>query len=196
MSCCGNNSIANTQIGAYSKGLGQMDPATIAAIQQAFVHAKDLWKDMEQIFGIGAGRHEADVITPLQNDVTQVALVPAAAMTDTADQHSCSDFQQMLGALNAAESQFKNFIKNTTWQDGRAAQQALYWLTGTQGTNVGQPPYFALIKADFITAMNAKNCSGGIGGGIGGIITNPDGSMNWPVILGGAGLLYAISRRK
>ena len=61
MACCSQTN----GLGGLGAGEGGgVDPATITAIVQAVVHAKDLWNDIKAIFGIGAGAREADAITP------------------------------------------------------------------------------------------------------------------------------------
>lgn len=191
MSCCGN--------GGWGLGLGQTDPVTIGAIGSAITHARDLWNDIKAIFGIGAGAREADVISPLQNQITNTVLVHAAEMTTNPEGYTCTQFQQQLGAINSAYTQYKTYLTTTDWQDGRAAQQALWWLTGIEGTP-GQEPWFKIITDDFREAMAAKCSVGGIPGGPilgpGGIFFDTEGNVNWPVIALAGGAIYMLSRKK
>lgn len=166
-------------------GLGQIDPATILALQQAFVHAQDLWQDIQKIFGIGAGRMEADVVVPVQNQITEQILAPVGAYLEGVRGGTivatCAECTTWRTQLVAAETKWLSYLHTTQWQDGRAAQQAEATLK----------PIFDSQKAELQQCITAK--CGVIGGG--GIITNPDGSVNWPIIAAGAGILYALTRR-
>ena len=180
MPCCLTNGLG---------GLGQVDPATIAAVQQAVVHAKDLWNDIQRIFGIGAGHHEADAIVPLQNQITNNVLVPVGAFleatrTGADTSGTCTQFQTDLAQVKAAQTQWLTFLHNTQWQDGRAAAQAESDLK----------PIFDSQITELTKFVSQKCGVSGLPGG--GIITNPDGSTNWPIIAMGAGLVYMLTRRK
>lgn len=176
MPCCTNGG-----------GLGQIDPATIVAVQAAFVHAKDLWDDIKGIFGIGAGAHEADAITPLQNQITTQILAPVSdfltGVHNGTINPSCAEVQTWQTQVIASEQKWLDFLHKTQWSDGRAAQQAEATLA----------PYYRNAKTDLQTLAQSK--CGVIGGG-GGIFTTSTGAMNWPLIAAGAGLLYMISRKK
>jgi len=167
-------------------GLGQLDPATLLAINSAFVHAKDLWNDIKAIFGIGAGAREADAIVPLQNQIHTTILAPVGdyleGVRNGTIQATCAECTTWRTQLVAAETKWLEFLHNTQWQDGRAAQQAEATLA----------PIFKSQKDELQACINAT-C--GIIGGGGGIITNPDGSVNWPIVAAGAGLLYALMRK-
>lgn len=168
-----------------TNGLGQLDPGTMFAINEAFVHAKDLWEDIQRIFGIGAGRREADVIVPLQNQIEAQILAPVgdflATVRNGTYNPTCADCTTWLSQIKAAESKWLSYLHTTQWQDGRAAQQAEATLK----------PIFDSQKAELQQCVTAK--CGVIGGG--GIITNPDGTVNWPIIAAGAGILFALMRK-
>jgi hypothetical protein len=174
---------------SQTNGLGQIDPATILAVQEAFVHAKDLWEDIEKIFGIGAGRHEADVIVPLQNQVTQQILAPVGDFLERVRTNqvvaTCAECTTWRTQLVAAETKWVSYLHTTQWQDGRAAQQAEATLA----------PIFKSQKDELQLCINAKCGVVGGGGGPIPIITNPDGSINWPIVAAGAGLLYALMKK-
>jgi len=167
-------------------GLGQIDPGTILALQEAFVHAKDLWEDIEKIFGIGSGRHEADVIVPLQEQITQQILAPVGDFLERMRTNqitaTCAECTTWRTQLVAAETKWLTYLHNTQWQDGRAAQQAEATLA----------PIFKSQKDELQVCINQK-C--GVTGGIGSILTNSDGTTNWPLIAGAAGLIYALTRK-
>lgn len=170
-----------------TNGLGQLDPATLMALNQAFVHAKDLWEDLEKIFGIGAGRREADVVVPIQEQITAQILAPVGDYLErvrtgqvVATCAECTTWQKQ---LLEAEAKWLAFLHTTEWMDGRAAQQGEATLK----------PIFDSQKAELAQCVAAK--CGITGGSLPGI-TNPDGSINWPIVLGGAGLVYALTRRK
>lgn len=166
-------------------GLGQVDPATIMALQQAFVHAKDLWEDIKQIFGIGAGAREADVIVPIQNQIHQQILAPVGDFLERVRTNqvnpTCADCTAWRTQLVEAETKWLAYLHNTEWQDGRAAQQAEATLA----------PIFKSQKDELQVCINQK-C--GLTGG-GGIFTTSTGETNWPIIAAGAGILYALMRK-
>jgi hypothetical protein len=173
---------------SQTNGLGQIDPATVLAVQEAFVHAKDLWDDIQKIFGIGAGRHEADVIVPLQNQVTQQILAPVGDFLERVRNHSyttnCAECTTWRTQLVAAETKWLSYLHTTKWADGRAAQQAEATLA----------PIFKSQKDELQQCVTAM-CGGAAGGTGGGIFTTPDGSTNWSMIAAAAGLLFAITRK-
>jgi len=172
---------------SQTNGLGQVDPATILAVQQAFVHAKDLWDDIKAIFGIGAGAREADAIVPLQNQIQAQILAPVSefltSVRNGTVHPTCQEYQTWRSQLVATEQKWLDFLHKTTWADGRAAQQAEATLA----------PYFTPMKSEL--QQGIQQYCGVIGGG-GGIITNPDGSMNWPIIALAGGAIYMLTRRK
>ncbi|MCI0617653.1 hypothetical protein L0244_32165 [bacterium] len=166
-------------------GLGQLDPATLLALNSAFIHAKDLWDDIKAIFGIGAGAREADAIVPLQNELTTQIIAPVSdfltGVNNGTITPSCSELQTWKTQVVNAEIKWLEFLHKTQWQDGRAAQQAEATLA----------PYWQNAKTDLQKYIQQK--CGTLGGGI---ITTPTGELNWPVIAIGAGAIYMLSRRK
>lgn len=175
---------------SQTNGLGGLGQIEVEAIAAAYTHAKDLWEDFQKMFGIGAGRMEADVIVPLQNDVHREVLAPVGDFLEKVRTNqlvpTCTDCTNWRAELLAAEKQWLNYLHSTQWQDGRAAQQAENTLA----------PIFKSQKDELLACVTAK-CGGVIGGGgLPPIFTNPDGSTNWPIIAAGAGLVYALMRRK
>jgi hypothetical protein len=164
-------------------GLGQIE---VLALQEAYVHAKDLWEDIKQIFGIGAGAREADVIVPLQNQIHQQVLAPVGDYLERLRTHqitgTCAECTQWKAQLVAAETQWLTYLHTTEWQDGRAAQQAEATLA----------PIFKSQKDELQVCIN-NMCS--VTGGGGGIFTTPTGETNWPIIAAGAGILFALMRK-
>ena len=179
----------------YLIGLGQIDPVSMSL---AIADAKHLWDDLLKALGIGAGRREADVITPLQDKLTATVLVPTVEMGSHPELHTCAEMQKELADLNAAYSQFKTFLTTTKWADGRAAKQALYWLEGGVAPpgSEGQQPTAYLVKRDFTEDVQQKCGTGTIGGTIGGILTTPTGEVNWPLVAAGGAVLYFLVRKK
>src|SRR5215475_9951114 len=64
----------------YPVGMGQLDPIAIGSI---FTEATALWNQLENALGIGAGRREADIVTPVQNKVQQQVIAPVYAFVDS-----------------------------------------------------------------------------------------------------------------
>ena len=169
-------------------GLGQVDPGTMMALQEAFVHMKDLWEDIQRIFGIGAGRREADVIVPIQEQIAEQILAPVGDYLERLRNNQspvvCNELTTWNTQLLQAETKWLTYLHTTQWQDGRAAQQA----EATLG------PIFKSQK-DELQKYITQKC-GGVGGGPGGgIFTTPTGETNWPLIAGAAGLLFALTRK-
>lgn len=168
-----------------STGLGQLDPATLFAINEAFVHAKDLWEDILNIFGIGAGAREADVVVPVQNQLVETVIAPVSDFLTKVNTGeitpSCVQLQTWQSQIISAEKKWLDYLHKTEWQDGRAAQQAEATLA----------PYFTNAKQDLQKYID-QYCKGTIGG----IFTTPEGTINWPVIGIGAGIVYLATRRK
>lgn len=170
-------------------GGGGIDPATITALMQAFVHAKDLWNDIQQIFGIGAGRHEADIIVPIQNQLTNTILAPVGDFLQQVRTGlhvpTCTECSTWLGQLKQAQTSWLNYLHNTQWQDGRAAQQAEATLA----------PIFKSQLDELQQCVTAKcGTAAGGGGSVGAIFTNTDGSVNVPMVALSAGILYALMK--
>lgn len=174
-------------------GLGQFDPGTItasvSAIDTAVTDAKSAWDALEAALGIGAGRREADVIVPVQNKIVETIIAPVSdyltSINNGTHTPTCNELQMWLGAVTQAKRSWDNFLYNTTWQDGRAAQQAAatlqpYWTNATNDLN------------KYIT----QYCTG-ISATIGSIFTTPTGQTNWPVIgLLAVGTYFLVGRRK
>jgi len=169
-------------------GLGQLDPGSLALeINTMIAAARSFWDSLVRSLGIGAGRREADVITPLQDKITNTILAPAVQMGINKQNYTCTDMRKMLGVVQQARIEFKAFLTNTTWQDGRAAQQALVWLEGPLPASTSGA-WFHQVENDFSGEVTLK-CGSGGGGGIppGGNVTGSDAML--PVLLGAALLI-------
>jgi len=170
-------------------GLGQLPDLNLigSGITSAFSEAKALWTSLENALGIGAGRREADVITPLQNRILSSFLAPATTFIEEVKggqlTPTCAQVQQWNALEVSTKTQWLNFLHNTHWTDGRAAQQAEATLQ----------PYFTNIENDFLNFTN-QYC-GGLSS-ITGVFTTPTGQLNWPIIALGAGLAYALFKKK
>jgi len=144
-------------------GLGQLDPGSLALeINTAIATAREFWESILKIFGVGAGRMEADVITPLQTKITNTVLVPAVDMGTHPEQHTCQEMLQMNSLITHAHDEFKSLLVNTQWVDGRAAQQAMVWLEGPLPASVQNPSWFHQVQVDFAGEVADKGCMGGI----------------------------------
>lgn len=86
-------------------------------VMAAFAKA---WNSIENIFGIGQGRHEADVIVPLQNAVGN-RLAEIVSAQDRAGVTALQDFYQ---ELNVIAFEFEKFLRDPQFTDGRASAQA------------------------------------------------------------------------
>lgn len=176
---CGPDTVAGVM-----QGLSGLAQAEVLDVSSAITHARDLWRDIERLFGIGAGRREADVIVPLQNDVHRTLIAPVSDfLTQYKVDHAatCAELQQWKARVVQGETQWLSFLHTTQWQDGRAAMQGEATLK----------PYFDNAKHDLDTFIEDK--CGTIGGGI---ITDEQGNLNWPVILGIGGIALLALRRK
>jgi hypothetical protein len=85
---------------------------------------------ISRLLGIGAGRMEADVIVPIQNEVVASVIGPASAYltpgqtTPDTSQLTQQDLDVIQQALEKTERVWLDFLHNTSWKDGRAANQA------------------------------------------------------------------------
>jgi hypothetical protein len=168
-------------------GMGQMDySGAISDLSSAITQAKQMYDQLLAALGIGAGAREADMITPLQNQITNTVLVPAVNMGEN-PQATCADLVSMQRNIQTAHDQFQFWLTNTHWADGRAAQQALSWLNGPLPASASQaaPSWFHQVQSDFTNTVVQK-CGSAYGGSI---ITLPGGfTIGSNVLLIGAGL--------
>lgn len=149
----------------FLSGLGFTDPATLATEVSSIIEwGKQEWEDIQAALGIGAGRREADVIVPMQNQITNTVLVPAVDMGTHSEQHTCTELLQMQGAITNAAAQFNHFLDNTVWQDGRAADQARFWLSGPLPATVTNPSWFHQVQSDFAGEVYSAGCGSGVFG--------------------------------
>jgi hypothetical protein len=178
--------------------MGQIDVGAFAGV---LAGAKVAWDNLVQALGIGAGRKEADIITPIQNKIVNEYIAPIYAFDDAVLNHDqpvdCNEARSFLASITTAEQQWLNYLHLTKWVDGRAATQAEATLQ----------PYFTNCKRDLNTII-AKKCStviGNIGGDVGdaigtivsSITKTSTGETNWPIILAvGAGLAFVFLRKK
>lgn len=127
-------------------GLGQIDPVTLTA---AISEAASLFSQIEAALGIDAGSHEANIIVPVQNAVVNSVIAPVSAFLNSVNTGThvptCQELQTWLSEVKAAYTQWENYLHNTHWVDGRAAQQAestlaSYWTNATNDLNkyIGQ----------------------------------------------------------
>jgi hypothetical protein len=111
--------------GPMLNGLGQIDPVTLTA---AITEASNLFAQIESALGIDAGSREANIIVPVQNAVVNSVIAPVSAFLTSVNQGThvptCQELQTWLTEVNNAHTQWENYLHNTQWRDGRAAQQA------------------------------------------------------------------------
>lgn len=81
---------------------------------------------IENFFGVGAGRREANQIVPVQNQVHYNVLKPIAEAVNAPYKAQLTQGQlgTMLDALLNVKQRWLDFLHNTQWSDGRAAVQA------------------------------------------------------------------------
>lgn len=176
------------------RGLGQLDPGSLALeINTMLASARAFWDSLVNALGIRAGAREADVITPVQDKITSTVLAPAVQMGTNPQNFSCTDMRKMLGVVQQARIEFKAFLTNTTWKDGRAAQQALVWLEGPLPAS-SSGAWFHQVENDFSGDV-AEKCGTGGGGAIppGGKVTGASSVL--PLILGALFILPKLAGR-
>jgi hypothetical protein len=170
-------------------GLGQIDPTSAAL---AIADAKHMWDDLINALGIGAGRREADVVTPVQNRIFNGSVAPLVdyltAIHNGSVKVDCTTLTSDLAVMDAAEKQWLSFLHDTKWQDGRAAQQGEATLA----------PWFTNTRADAkkVLTDDCGSIATGIPDAIGKIFTTSTGDTNWPMIAGIAGVAFMLIRRK
>ena len=166
-------------------GLGQIDPVTLTA---AITEATNLFNQIESALGIDAGSHEANIIVPVQNAVVNSVIAPVSAFLTSVNNGThvptCQELQQWQQEVNAAHTQWENYLHNTHWTDGRAAQQAdatlaSYWTNATND----------------LAKYVAQYCGVGVTGGI---LVNPvTGQLNTTTLaLIGVAAYFLLSKKK
>lgn len=111
---------AQRGLDGYS-GLGQADPATMAAAAQS---ANDMFKKILGMIHIGQGRMEADQIVPIANGITNNIFAPLSKALEHGDSLSYGELTSMWETITNTEDQWLSMLHGTTWSDGRAAAQA------------------------------------------------------------------------
>lgn len=151
-------------------GLGQLpgvDPTTaaITGISQALAQAKALYTSLLTALGIGAGAREANIIVPIQNQITNNVLVPCVNAGEAFNQGSsnvtCATLLAWQRAVQTAHDQFQAWLTGTHWADGRAAQQALNWLNGPLPASATQPSWFHQVQNDLGNTISQHCTTGG-----------------------------------
>jgi hypothetical protein len=147
-------------------GLG-IDPVTAATAGQKAI---EFIAKVEDFLNIGPGRREADMIVPFQNDVGNLVLAPVSAALDSGIEYSHDEWVQMYNALVTTEAAWLKFLRNTEWDDGRAAVQAEATLA----------PYFAEFKPELLAHIEAT-------GGIFAWLQTDVGGVTVPIVSGPGG---------
>jgi hypothetical protein len=166
-------------------GLGQIDPVSLAL---EISTALKTWQQLLVTLGIGAGAREADVIVPVQNKIVASVIAPVSDFLTSVNNKThvptCSELQTWLSEVTQAKTQWLNYLHNTAWKDGRAAQQAEATLA----------PYWTNATND-LNKYIVQDC-GGIGS-IGSIFTDASGQTNWTMIaLAGVAAYVLLGKRK
>lgn len=135
--------------------------AGVSALKNFVTQAKQLWHDLEDALGIGAGRREADVVVPVQNEVVSRIITPVSAYLTSINNGTitptCTDLRVWYAQVLDAENSWLHFLHDTQWIDGRAADQAESTLL----------PYWTNAKRD-LQKYESQYCGtfGGVFGGM------------------------------
>jgi hypothetical protein len=162
--------LMSTPIGGSAEGI-------ISALGAAVQFTKQIVSEFEQMFGIGAGRREADVITPYQNQFGQIL---ASAVSLMADPNYNRDpvalqaiYSIIYNAYQAFDVKLCGYPTFSQWPDGRAARQA-HADFGSGGKFFDTPAFLASIKQKFYEAGGEAlvvqrdfNPAGGVGSMLG-----------------------------
>ena len=116
------------------------EPYSKMALQMVSTFQK-AWNTIEGWFGIGTGRREADVISPVQNGVIDrlaeilrvTGISPPAPMQVTTLQ-----LQNFIVELQQTRAEFIRFVQDPHFTDGRASQQALNDVIPLIDDNIGK----------------------------------------------------------
>jgi len=168
------------------------EPITRTAIQ--------VMQAIEQFFGVGQGRREANQIVPIQNEIHYNVLAPIAEAVNAsyASGLSQSQLQQMLDALLGTKDYWLHFLHDTEWSDGRAAVQAeetLAFLFEDQERKIRQllpnAPYWNTVEPPEVIPVGGGTTTGpgtrpGTGYQTGGLNILRTSSSILPWILAGA----------
>lgn len=183
MPCCTDVNGLNAY-GPMLRGLGDID---MGALTIAINDAKRAWEGFLAALGVGAGRMEADVIVPLQNQITAQTIVPVSAFLNSINTGqitpTCTEIRKWQLDVATAEGKWLGFLHNTEWKDGRAAQQGEATLA----------PYFTNANRD-LAKYEAQYC--GILGGGGGGIETPFGNISLPMLALAGGAIYLLMKRR
>ena len=127
---------------------------TVGSTAIKFINTVESW------FGIGAGRREADEITPTQNQLQTAIISPIYAQMANGTAMSCGTIATLYLSAFKAWQQWMHFLHDTSWSDGRAAVQAEATLApyfntilGSDSGAAGQYPQGGLEQI-----FNAKQC--------------------------------------
>ena len=145
----------------------------INALGQAVQFTKQIVSQFETMFGIGAGRREADIITPYQNQWGQILASAVSLMADPNYNNDPVSLQAIYSivynAYQAFDVKLCGYPSFSQWPDGRAAKQA-HADFGTGGKFFDTPAFLNSIKQKFYDAGGQAlviqrdfNPAGGVG---------------------------------
>ena len=162
--------------------------AAINALGQAVAFAKQIVSQFETMFGIGAGRREADIITPYQNQWGQILASAVSLMADPNYNRDPVSLQAIYSivynAYQAFDVKLCGYPSFSQWKDGRAARAA-HADFGSGGKFFDTPSFLASIKQKFYDAGGQAlivqrdfNPAGGVGTMLGNDVLQLDAIKN------------------
>lgn len=154
--------------------IGSAAAGAIQGLAAAVQFTKQIVSEFEQMFGIGAGRREADIITPYQNQFGQILASAVSLMADPNYNGDPSSIQAIYSVIYNAYQAFDvklcGYPTFSQWPDGRAARQA-HADFASGGKFFDTPAFLRSIKEKFYEAggqalvvQRSTSPAAGIGG--------------------------------
>jgi hypothetical protein len=156
----GNVSVLQTMAvgGNFVPGVGQIGGAILSTFT-TFLNQFESW------FHIGAGRREADIITPVQNNLVNNTLNGITNQILTGSNPSCDTLQSLYRQVWTAGVAFQEFVLMRQFTDRRASGQALNtimpYIDGSCGDAV--PVAFTATPTQFNCLSWGDGTVGGVG---------------------------------
>jgi hypothetical protein len=141
-----------------STPVGSAAAGALQGLSMAVQFTKQIVSEFEQMFGIGAGRREADIITPYQNQFKDILTSVVVLMSDPNYNNDPATLQAIYSitynAYQAFDVKLCGYPSFSQWPDGRAARQA-HADFGVGGKFFDTPSYLNVIKQAFYDAGGA-----------------------------------------